>query len=159
MQLYIHTPTNTFPLSADDIRARETDTLFPKYMQPEDIVSHGYYPVTDEYPEYDSATQKVTDNGAVEVDGVWKRDYQVIALTQEELDARAQMEASMAEARVTYLAGEARKTRDELLIASDWTQVADAPVDKAVWATYRQALRDVPEQTGFPETIDWPTKP
>ena len=56
-------------------------------------------------------------------------------------------------------AAQARAERDILLAQSDWTQVADAPVDQAAWATYRQALRDVPSQEGFPETIDWPTSP
>ena len=55
--------------------------------------------------------------------------------------------------------GQVRFQRDELLDASDWTQVADAPVDQAAWATYRQALRDVPSQEGFPADIAWPTKP
>jgi len=52
-----------------------------------------------------------------------------------------------------------RATRGTKLAESDWTQVADAPVDKAVWATYRQALRDVTAQSGFPWTITWPDKP
>ena len=52
-----------------------------------------------------------------------------------------------------------RATRDAKLAECDWTQVEDAPVDKAVWATYRQALRDVTAQTGFPWTITWPTQP
>ena len=52
-----------------------------------------------------------------------------------------------------------RLRRDTLLSASDWTQVADAPVDKAAWATYRQALRDIPQQEGFPTVIVWPDKP
>ena len=52
-----------------------------------------------------------------------------------------------------------RATRDANLAECDWTQVADAPVDKAVWATYRQALRDVTAQTGFPWTITWPDAP
>ena len=56
-------------------------------------------------------------------------------------------------------AGQVRAERNGLLTASDWTQVADAPVDKAAWATYRQALRDVTGQEGFPWTIDWPTQP
>jgi len=56
-------------------------------------------------------------------------------------------------------AQEAREMRDRLLAASDWTQVADAPVDQAAWATYRQALRDVPQQEGFPEQIEWPQPP
>ena len=39
-----------------------------------------------------------------------------------------------------------RQWRDKKLQESDWTQVADAPVDKEAWATYRQQLRDLPEQ-------------
>jgi hypothetical protein len=56
-------------------------------------------------------------------------------------------------------AADARDTRNVLLAASDWTQVADAPVDQAAWATYRQALRDVTAQAGFPDAIEWPTAP
>ena len=56
-------------------------------------------------------------------------------------------------------AGQVRAERNDKLTASDWTQVADAPVDKTVWATYRQALRDVTAQTGFPWTVEWPDKP
>jgi hypothetical protein len=52
-----------------------------------------------------------------------------------------------------------RAQRDALLAASDWTQLADAPVNQAAWAAYRQALRDAPEQTGFPESVVWPTAP
>ncbi|NBW23522.1 MAG: phage tail protein, partial [Caulobacteraceae bacterium] len=44
--------------------------------------------------------------------------------------------------------------------ATDWTQLPDAPVaDHEAWAAYRQALRDVPEQPGFPAQIEWPTAP
>ena len=57
------------------------------------------------------------------------------------------------------LATVARNKRDALLSQSDWTQAADAPVDQTAWATYRQALRDITIQAGFPETIDWPTVP
>ena len=52
-----------------------------------------------------------------------------------------------------------RAQRDALLVASDWTQVADAPVDQAAWAVYRQELRDVTEQAGFPTAVEWPIKP
>ena len=52
-----------------------------------------------------------------------------------------------------------RAKRDNLLSTSDWTQVDDSPVDKSAWPTYRQALRDVPAQSGFPNTITWPNKP
>ena len=56
-------------------------------------------------------------------------------------------------------AEEARAQRDALLAASDWTQVADAPVNSQAWVDYRQALRDVPEQAGFPTDINWPVAP
>jgi len=60
---------------------------------------------------------------------------------------------------IAELTAQVRTERNSLLAASDWTQVADAPVDQAAWAAYRQALREVPEQTGFPENVIWPTKP
>jgi len=52
-----------------------------------------------------------------------------------------------------------RVERDRLLAACDWTQVADAPVDAAAWAAYRQALRDVPQDYTTPEDVVWPIPP
>ena len=52
-----------------------------------------------------------------------------------------------------------RQERSAKLKDCDWTQTADSPVNKEVWATYRQSLRDVPSQEGFPWTITWPTQP
>lgn len=52
-----------------------------------------------------------------------------------------------------------RSRRDNLLADSDWTQVADAPVNQSAWATYRQALRDLPANTTDPFNPVWPVKP
>ena len=52
-----------------------------------------------------------------------------------------------------------RLRRDALLAASDWTQTADAPVDKAAWAAYRQALRDFPGTWTPGPTADFPNPP
>lgn len=49
--------------------------------------------------------------------------------------------------------------RNELLVASDWTQLPDTPTDKQAWATYRQELRDIPSQPGFPTDVKWPKRP
>ena len=62
------------------------------------------------------------------------------------------------------LAAEVRIQRNRLLASSDWTQLADArdalgETKAAEWDAYRQALRDVPQQEGFPENVVWPTKP
>ena len=52
-----------------------------------------------------------------------------------------------------------RQERNGLLTSSDWTQVADAPVDAAAWVAYRQALRDLTSQPGFPWAVEWPEVP
>lgn len=53
-----------------------------------------------------------------------------------------------------------RKTRNLKLVMSDWTQLPDVPVSvKTAWAAYRQALRDIPAQAGFPREVQWPTQP
>jgi hypothetical protein len=53
-----------------------------------------------------------------------------------------------------------RQQRNSLLASSDWTQTGDVPqAIKDAWATYRQALRDVPQQSGFPTNVTWPQKP
>jgi hypothetical protein len=49
-----------------------------------------------------------------------------------------------------------------LLAESDWTQLPDVPLSaeqKTAWATYRQQLRDITAQPGFPNNINWPQKP
>ena len=73
-------------------------------------------------------------------------------LSQEEIN---EIEKSSREAEISSV----RSTRNAKLTQSDWTQVADAPVDQAAWATYRQALRDIPSQAGFPNEVTWPTEP
>ena len=53
---------------------------------------------------------------------------------------------------------EARVLRDDLLAATDWTANSDVTMSDAM-REYRQALRDVPSQAGFPYEVTWPTKP
>lgn len=78
-----------------------------------------------------------------------------------EVTQRPLTEAEIAALQPTteQLAAEARAQRNALLSASDWTQVADAPVDQTAWAAYRQELRDITSQEGFPEAINWPAAP
>jgi hypothetical protein len=52
-----------------------------------------------------------------------------------------------------------RKVRDSMLKESDWTQVADAPVDREAWATYRQTLRDFPATWAEGPEADFPDTP
>lgn len=53
-----------------------------------------------------------------------------------------------------------RNERNKLLQETDWTQMPDVPsATREKWAAYRQALRDLPASSGFPQDIKWPTKP
>jgi hypothetical protein len=49
--------------------------------------------------------------------------------------------------------------RNAKLAQSDWTQLPDSPADKAAWATYRQALRDLPAQGGLADNAEFPNAP
>ena len=61
---------------------------------------------------------------------------------------------------VEELALGARFVRNQLLAESDWTQLPDVPPSvKEAWASYRQALRDITQQPGFPAEVVWPTRP
>lgn len=91
-----------------------------------------------------------------------KEYFEVITNAQTgEVTQRPLTQAEIAALQPTteQLASEARAQRNALLSASDWTQVADAPVDQEAWAAYRQALRDITSQDGFPEIINWPVAP
>lgn len=58
------------------------------------------------------------------------------------------------------IAEQVRAKRNSLLVASDWTQLPDVPqATKELWTPYRQALRDIATQEGFPQSVTWPTKP
>lgn len=62
--------------------------------------------------------------------------------------------------RSDVIAEKIRRLRNDLLANTDWTQVSDAPSGtSAKWSAYRQALRDIPQQVGFPNEIVWPDAP
>lgn len=87
-------------------------------------------------------------DGVQQIDGQWFTKYSVV-----DMDAEATLAKDADQAKSV------REQRTTKLAECDWTQLADAPVDKAAWATYRQALRDVTKQAGFPWDIEWPVAP
>ena len=103
-------------------------------------------------------------NGVEQVDGKWYTKYVLGPVFIDQVvdgvtTTGAEQETSYKASKDAEQAKNVRQQRGIKLADCDWTQVADAPVDKAVWATYRQALRDVTAQTGFPWTITWPDAP
>jgi hypothetical protein len=105
-------------------------------------------------------------DGVEQIDGKWYTKYVLgPVFTDREAtetapaETAAEQEAEYKAMKDAEQAKSVRTSRGDKLKDSDWTQVADAPVDKEVWATYRQALRDVTAQAGFPWTVDWPVAP
>ena len=79
-----------------------------------------------------------------------------VKFTEEEELARDAEEVEWASGENDRLANEAREKRNVLLAETDWTASSDVTMSDAM-KTYRQALRDVPAQDGFPQDINWPT--
>ena len=104
-------------------------------------------------------------SGVEQIDGKWYTKYVLGPIFTDTTDdtgnvtSASQHEAAYKAIKDAEQASAVRKSRGDKLADSDWTQVADAPVDKAVWATYRQALRDITTQDGFPWTVTWPDAP
>lgn len=135
-----------YPISS--VHQRFPQTSFPEPMVdsalPEGVVRVYPSPI----PAYDQNTQQVHEGTPEFVDGKWYVTYTITPLEEPELSERVAAAASLV-----------RAMRTQKLQQSDWTQLADAPVDSAVWAAYRQALRDVPAQAGFPHAVEWPKEP
>ena len=81
-----------------------------------------------------------------------------VPFTAEEEAAQDALEAEWAAGENDRLAADARAERNAKLAETDWTASSDVTMSDAM-RTYRQALRDVPAQEGFPSDITWPTKP
>lgn len=118
-----------------------------RYMSPENLKRIGWLPyevVDNGGAVLDSTTVKVEANRVVET-----RVYR--EKTTEEVARELEEKKSLV-----------RNDRTQRLNACDWTQLADAPLtatQKTQWANYRQALRDVPGQAGFPINVEWPIAP
>jgi len=84
-----------------------------------------------------------------QADGTWKEEWVQKPTTEEQ--------KQFATAQKAKLILDERAYR---LSCSDWTQMPDVVLaNKSDWATYRQALRDIPAQAGYPWTVAWPTHP
>ena len=143
---------DTYPYNVGQLRRDNPNTSFPKQIPDEMLENYGVYTIVyTDTPIVDNRTQNLTQDATPSlVDGAWTIGWTTSSKTSEETQA---WDDSMASSN--------RGKRDALLAQSDWTQVADAPVDTTAWATYRQALRDISTHANWPnlDEADWPTKP
>jgi hypothetical protein len=93
---------------------------------------------------------EVTDGAPFGESPIWFVDGEFVAIAPQVAPA----------APPAFTAAQVRAARDALLASCDWTQLPDVPAaTRASWTAYREALRDVPEQAGFPAEVDWPKAP
>ena len=133
-----------------ELRQWAKDNNGPSWEQttPEVLEALGADPVLEGPQAQPTRYQVAFRDGVEQIDGQWFTKYSVADMEQEAKDALdAQQAKNM------------RDQRNEKLKDCDWTQLADAPVDQAAWSTYRQALRDITLQSGFPWEIQWPVAP
>lgn len=156
--MYVLAPNNvvqTWPYTIVQLRLDNPEVSFPDNIYDPETVSdallatYNVFPVTPtEPPTYDEETQKVEEVNPTFNGSIWSEAWQIVQLTPEEEEHNTQVKAY-----------EVRQERDNLLQQCDWTQLPDSPVDPAAWTTYRQELRDVPQQAGFPWNVTWPVPP
>jgi hypothetical protein len=147
--MWIHPETLRIFKLHSDIRSAFPNVSFPRVMTDSMLESFGVLRVEQvPAPEFDLIAQTLTPGELVQQDGNWAQTWNVTDATTEEVEQRTEQQAA-----------QVRAERNALLAASDWTQLADSTVDKAAWAAYRQALRDISGQEGFPWTIVWPKAP
>ena len=125
----------------------------------EEVVNRFESDVVFEGPQASGGTvyQYSQRDGVEEVEGKWYTKYILGPVFTG--DTAAADEAAYKAMKDAEQAANVRRSRTEKLKDCDWTQIADSTADKAAWATYRQALRDITTQSGFPWTTTWPESP
>ncbi len=153
-------------ITDQQLRSDNPNTSFPEVLTPEIIESFGYDPVLEGpqaiiVPPYQISVR----DGVEEVNGQWFTKYIVGPVFTEYTDDKgvvhtvAEQYEAYCFAKDAEQAKQVRAERNHRLADCDWTQLPDSPVDHQPWQVYRQELRDVTNQAGFPWDFVWPTKP
>jgi hypothetical protein len=130
-----------------EIRQMYLNTSFPKTWSNELVAELGLDVVFETPAPSTTVYQTAFKDGVEQVDGKWVWKWSINEMDD---DAKAAKDAEAAK--------NVRTTRDAKLAETDWTALSDVTMSAEMTA-YRQALRDVPAQAGFPHNVTWPSKP
>lgn len=143
-----------FPYTIQELKEANLNVSFPDNIETDykTLKEFGVYRIFESSkPSFDTATQKLVESTPKfnEANGRWYRNWELVELSEEEKSYNAKNKAD-----------QVRAERDRLLKATDWTQYKDIPEEiSSLWAPYRQNLRDITKQEGFPISVNWPQKP
>jgi hypothetical protein len=139
-----------YPYTLGMLRKENSNVSFPKNISDDDLARFGVVRVASTPRPADDHTKDFSVT-AEQVGGAWVEKWVATDVSAEEIAQRTANQAN-----------NVRAERDQKLAATDWTQLIDSPFSNdtnGVWQAYRQALRDVPTQAGFPWDVAWPTVP
>jgi hypothetical protein len=161
--------TTGLVVTEDEFRRSNPNTSFPPQLTAEIISDFGYDPVLEgpqatTVPPYQYSQR----DGVVEVNGQWFTHYIAGPVFQDYTDNQGVVHTAAEQYEAYCFAKDAeqgkvvREDRNRRLAECDWTQLVDSPLDpdgKGAWQLYRETLRMVPQQEGFPWNVQWPPKP
>ncbi len=139
-----------YPYTLADLRLENTGTSWPKTITDEVAAGFGVVPVTPAPQPADNYAINL-ERTAVKQGTAWVEQWIETPATPEQIAERTAQQADAV-----------RAERNQKLADCDWTQLEDSPLDpdgKGAWALYRETLRMVPQQAGFPWNVQWPPKP
>jgi hypothetical protein len=135
-----------------DLRKDHPNVSFPRNISDEVLAAYNVFRVTElSAPDYNSRTHRLVTQAPALVDGVWTVSRIAVAKDQAQIDNET-----------AQVAANVRADRDKRIAETDWMVIKHLELNEnipGVWEVYRQALRDVPAQAGFPWDVNWPTKP
>ena len=136
-----------YPYTLTDLRRDNPNTSFSAVIDDSTARSLGAVPVKPSPQPVDDYTVNL-ERTAVLIEAEWEEQWLETPATPDQIADRTKAKAA-----------EVRADRTERLAACDWTQLPDSPANHEAWATYRQELRDVTDQAGFPWDVVWPETP
>ena len=137
-----------YPYSYEQLKLDNPYTSFPQVPTREDLADYDVVIVEAVPKPAETLDTVVVETVPVKENVSWKQAWITEPASEE-----------IVSSRVTNQALRVRSQRNTLLTQSDWTQVLDAPVNQPAWSAYRQALRDITVQPGFPLEVIWPQQP
>lgn len=140
--------SQTKKYSVQQLLQDNPNVSFPVNPSPELLAEWNVFELTVVPRPTVDHTKTVTEGSPYLQNDNWMQSWVVVDATAEEIELRR-----------TDCSVSVRDERNALLASCDWTQLPDSPVDRQAWSVYRQALRDITSQSGFPFSVVWPTQP
>ena len=149
---YIHAENSIvieYPYSIEKMRSDNPQTSFPIEMSAEELAEWGVFAVEEQDPPaFNEQTESIERQPPALVNGVWVEGWVVVAASAEEIVSRTKQKEK-----------EVKALRNKALANTDYTQLPDYQGSASlqlVYKEFRQQLRDLPEQAGFPFNHSWP---